>query len=411
MKRLLSILISLHTLIVASSQTNRLDYYLRQALQNSPLLKDYQNQQDLNRLDSLRILATFRPQVTGNSFNFYAPVVKGVGYDRIITNGGNFSALVGVNKTIINKKNIGAQFEGLQLQNQAIANTSKISEQDLKKTVTAQYITAYGDIQQLNFNKEVNALLVKEEVILKELTKKNVYKQADYLTFLVTMQQQELLIKQLTIQFQYDYASLNYLCGIMDTTSAGLQDPGITLNLLPGISNSVFFKQFEIDSLKLLNNKLLVDVGYKPKFNLFADAGYLSSLALNPYKNFGTSFGISAIVPIYDGRQKKLQYSKIAINEKNRLNYKSFFTSQYNQQIAQLMQQLTATEELINNINSQLKYSQSLIEVNEKLLEVGEVRIADYILAIGSYLNAKNLVTQNTISRLQIINQLNYWNR
>ena len=58
-----------------------------------------------------------------------------------------------------------------------------------------------------------------------------------------------------------------------------------------------------------------------------------------------------------------------------------------------------------------MKYSQSLIDVNGKLLETGELRIADYILALGSYLNAKNLATQNKIARLQIINQINYWNR
>ena len=79
--------------------------------------------------------------------------------------------------------------------------------------------------------------------------------------------------------------------------------------------------------------------------------------------------------------------------------------------MAQLTQQLKATEELINDINNQLRYSESLITVNEKLLEAGEVKIADYILALNSYLNAKNLITQNKITRLQIINQINYWNR
>ena len=34
-----------------------------------------------------------------------------------------------------------------------------------------------------------------------------------------------------------------------------------------------------------------------------------------------------------------------------------------------------------------------------------------YILALSGYLNAKNLLTQNNITRLQIINQINYWNR
>jgi outer membrane protein TolC len=393
------------------AQTAQLQQYVNNGLLNSPLLKDYQNQVALNTYDSLLIRAAIKPQVSGNSFNSYAPVIKGFGYDNAITNGGNFNALVGVTKAIPNKKSLDAQFENLHLQNQERNNTSKITEQDLKRSIVAQYISAYGSLQQLNFNKEVNALLVKEEPILKKLTQSNVYRQSDYLAFLVTLQQQELLVKQSAIQYKNDIATLNYISGIIDTAAIELQDPGIELNNLTNTSESVFFKQFEIDSLKLINSKTLVDVSYKPKINLFADAGYNSSLAYQPYKNFGTSFGISASVPIYDGKQKKLQYGKINIAETTRKNYQLFFTTQYQQQIAQLMQQLHATEELIKDIKSQLKYTQSLIDVNGKLLETGEARITDYVLALNNFINAKNLITQNNITRLQIINQINYWNR
>ena len=116
-------------------------------------------------------------------------------------------------------------------------------------------------------------------------------------------------------------------------------------------------------------------------------------------------------MPIYDGKQKQLQYSKIDITEKTRATYQSFFTSQYQQQITQLTRQLTATEDLITDINNQLKYIQALIDVDVKLFGSGEMKITDYILTLNNYINAKNLKTQNKISRLQIINQLNYWNR
>ena len=396
---------------LCKAQTIPLQYYVDNALQNSPLLKDYQNQLELNAYDSLLIRASFKPQVTGSSINSYAPIIKDWGYDKAITNGGGFATLIGVNKSLPNKKNLATQFQNLDLQNKSLNNASQITTQDLKRTIITQYITAYGSLQQLSFNKGINLLLSKEETILKKLTQNNVYKQADYLAFLVTMQQQELLIKQLAIQFKNDIATLNYLSGLTDTATVILQNPDISLKPLPDIKQSVFFKQFEIDSLKLNNNKKLVDINYRPKVNLFADAGYISSLAYSPYKNFGTSFGFGLIVPISDGKQKKLQYSKIDIAEKTRENYQSFFTNQYRQQIAQLTQQLNATDDLITDINNQLKYTQSLIDVNGKLLEAGEARITDYILALNNYVNAKNLITQNNIIRLQIINQINYWNR
>ncbi len=393
------------------AQQNQLQFYIDNALQNSPLLKDYQNQVQLNKYDSLLIRSTFKPQVTGSSVNSYAPVIKGWGYESAITNGGAFATIAGVNKALPNKKNLAAQFENIDLLNQSIRNTAKISEQDLKRTITSQYITAYGSLQQLIVNKDISSLLTNEEAILKKLTRSNVYKQSDYLAFLVTLQQQDLLVKQLNIQYNNDFNTLKYLSGITDTTIILLANAEINLQPLPGTDQSAFFKQFQLDSLKLINNKKLVDINYRPRVNLYADAGFNSTLAYSAYKNFGTSFGISLIMPIYDGKQKQLQYSKIAISEKTRSGYQTFFKSQYQQQITQLTKQLSATDDLIHDINEQLKYTQSLIDVNGKLLEAGEVRITDYIIALNNYINAKNLVTQNNISRLQIISQLNYWNR
>ena len=390
---------------------NNLDFYLQQALQRSPLLNDYRNQVQSAMVDSQIIRAGYQPQVTGSSINTYAPTVKGWGYDNAISNGGNFSTLVGVNKTLVGRKHLDAQYETIRLQNEGLGNTSKITEQDLKKSVTAQYITAYGDMQQLSFNRDVYALLQKEETLLKDLTEKNVYRQTDYLAFLVTLKQEGLLLRQLQIQAQNDYGALNYLCGIMDTATVSLEEPPVRLQSLPDISQSAFFRQYHIDSLKLRNSRSLVDFSYKPKASVYGDGGYSSTLAYEAYKNFGVSFGFTVTVPIYDGHQRKMQYSKLEIAERTRTAYKDFFTSQYNQQIAQLSQQLHATVDLISQINEQVRYSEALITVNGQLMQTGDAKIADYILALNNYLNAKNLLTQNNITRLQIINQINYWNR
>lgn len=390
---------------------NTLGFYLQTALQSSPLLKDYQGQVQAGQVDSQIVRAGYQPQVTGTSVNTYAPVIHGYGYDNAISNGGNFTTVVGVNKTLVGKRHLEAQFGTIQLQSQGLRNTAKISEQDLKKNVTAQYITTFGDLQQLDFNREIYSLLQKEETLLKDLTEKNVYRQTDYLAFVVTLKQEGLLLRQLEIQYRNDFGTLNYLCGIMDTTASALQEPDIQLQALPDITNSVFFHQYHIDSLQLRNSRSLVDFSYKPKVNIYADGGYSSTLAYQAYKNFGASFGISLNVPIYDGHQRKLQYSKLDIAERTRTGYKDFFTRQYNQQIAQLSQQLKATEELIGQINEQIKYSETLINVNGKLMGTGDAKIADYILALNNYLNAKNLLTQNNITRMQIINQINYWNR
>ncbi|NCD71029.1 TolC family protein [Mucilaginibacter agri] len=395
----------------SSAQNRSLDYYLNQSLSNSPLLKDLNNQVLSAQLDSLRLKAGLKPQVNLNGGGLYAPVIRGYGYSQAITNGQSIDGLLSVNKTFVGKSYLNAQYYALQLQRDSLGNIIHLSEQDLKKNIIAQYITAYGDLQQYNFNKEVVELLGKEEDLLKKLTRSNVYRQSDYLTFLVTLQQQQLQLAQSRLQYKNDFALLNYLAGIRDTTFAQLTEPAITKAVLPSVANSIFFKQYKLDSLRLNNGRKLVDYSYRPKLNIFADGGYNSDLTYHAYKNFGASAGFSLIVPIYDGGVRKLLYKKLNLEEQSRQTYKAFFYNQYHQQIDQYSQQITENEKLIVQINDQIRYVESLIKVDTELMQTGDLKISDLILAINNYLTVKNTLTQTVISRLQLINQFNYYNR
>ncbi len=408
MKRLLVICLVLSGLS-SHGQELTLDYYINQAKTNSPLLADYRNRIQSGKMDSLLIKASYKVQVNGISNDYYAPNVKGFGYDNVITNGGQISAQVQASKSFVSRNNLSAQYETVHLQNEILGNSGMIAEKDLRKTVTTQYITVYGDMVTLHFNREILSLFEKEEKILKKLTQANIYKQTDYLTFYVSLQQQQLSVKQSEIQYKNDRATLNYFSGIVDTGSVNLAAPVLQLGKLPEIYTSSLYRQYTLDSLKLLNEKKTIDYTYKPKFNAFADAGYNSSVIYDFYKNFGAGFGVALSVPIYDGKQRTLKYQKITLAERTRQSYRGFFLDQYNQQIAQLMQQLTATESLIHDIEGQIKYAGTLVDVNQKLLETGEVRITDLILAINNFLAARNLLNQNSVSQMQIINQINYW--
>lgn len=411
MKWFFGLIIFTFTYTATRAQTYTLDHFLELAQNNSPLLKDLRNQVANNQLDSLRIRAVYKPQVNATSAGYYSPVVSGFGYAGAITNVHTVNALMGVNQSLDSKKNIAAQLAAITLLSQSVSNAAKISEQDLKKAITSQYITAYGDLQQLKFNQEIVDLLNKEEDLLKKLTRTNVYHQSDYLTFLVTLKQQQLTLQQSRMLYKNDYATLNYLTGVADTTYAELQEPGLHKMIRADISNSIFFGQYKLDSLKLVNSKALVDFTYKPKINLLADGGYNSDFASQPYKNFGVSVGFSLSLPVYDGGQRKIQYQKLSLAEDTRRTYKAFFDTQYHQQIAQLSQQIDGNQKLLDQIDEQMKFSESLIKVDTKLMQTGDLRIADLVLAINNYLSIKNLKTQTNITNLQLINQLNYWNR
>jgi outer membrane protein TolC len=411
MKWFFSVLLITSFYTAALAQTNSLDYYLDVAKSNSPLLKDLKNQIASNQLDSMRIKAGMRPQVAINSAGLYAPVISGYGYSAAVTNEHTLNGLLGVNQAIIGSKNINEQVLTTSLATQSVANTIKLSEQDLKKSVTGQYITAYGSLQQYYFNKEIVELLQKEDDVLKKLTRANVYRQSDYLSFLVTLKQAQLQLAQSRAQYKNDYATLNYLAGSTDTALVTLTKPDIRKALRADPNTSIFFNQFKVDSLKLLNSRRLLDFTYKPKLNALADAGFNTDFTGQEYKNFGVSAGLTLSIPIYDGGQKKLAYKKLSLDEDTRQNYKSFFDKQYRQQLAQLSQQIAENDALLTQVTDQMKYVESLIKVDTQLMQTGDLKIADLILAINNYLSVKNLFTQTTITGLQLINQLNYWNK
>jgi len=398
--------------ILSYGQIHTLDFFIEQAQQNSPLIKEYNNQILSFKIDSLILKAQLKkPQVNFISSNSYAPVVGGFGYDAAVTNGANISAIVQANRNFVTRNNAALQFSAIALQSRALGDTIKISQQDLKRAVTEQYITAYGDLVTMDFNEEIYNLMKKEEDALKKLTQASVYKQVDYLAFYTTMQQQQFAFLQSQIQYNTEYLALNYLAGIVDTTIDRIDRPNINDTTQFNFYNSVFYQRFTTDSLRIATEKALINYQYKPHIGAYTDAGYISSLAETPYKNLGFSFGLSLNIPIYDGHQKQYKLSQFDIQERTRLNNRSFFENQYKQQVAQLNQQLHATDLLVKTINEQIKYINTLLTANAKLLQTGDIRVSDYVLAITNYMNAKNMLTQNYINRLRIVNQINYWNR
>src|SRR5258706_13530273 len=101
------------------SQSRTLNFFIGQAKQNSPLLKQYYNQILLNRLDSQILRASLRTQGNFLSNGLYAPVIKGYGYDVIITYITQLSGLLQASKQVVGMNNKAAQYETIRLQNKA----------------------------------------------------------------------------------------------------------------------------------------------------------------------------------------------------------------------------------------------------------------------------------------------------
>jgi outer membrane protein TolC len=395
--------------LIANAQEKNLEYFLQQAKSNSPLIKDFQNQISILKLDSAKIKAGLMPQVSGSSNLLYAPVISGFGYDPAITNGQLVSALVSVSKEITSKNRINTLIKNTQINRDSLGVQQAFSIQDIERNIATQYITTWGDQELLNLSKETLQLLKKQDSLLKKLTQASVFKQTEYLAFKVNLEQQDLAVLQNQSQYKNDFYTLSYLSGIADTATYTLASVPFQQTSTPTFEESNLSKKYAIDSLRNLNNLDQLQLNYKPKLNVFADAGYNSSLTPKAYKNFGWSVGLNLNIPIYDGGQKKLSTQQIVLNQLTQNNYKYYYSIQYQKQQAQIKQMIAQYETFINKANTQLSYSKTLIDANALQLSTGDVRMTDYLLSISNYLNLRAAIIQNKTNQLQMTNQLHYF--
>jgi outer membrane protein TolC len=392
------------------SQTRDLDYYINQGLSNSPVLKDIDLQMRSGSVDSMLIRAVRLPQINFNTSLSYAPVINGYGYSDPITNGQNLISTVNLNQSLFNKRTTDARYQKIGIENQTLASNRKITENDLRKSITQQYLTVYSIGSDLAFSQSVVKSLEEENEILKQLTAAGVYSNNDYLNFVVELQGRKLLLSEYQIRYRQELSNLNYLCGITDTTTYQLELPDITVNLPVKPEASVYFLPYRLDSLRILNERTLLDRTYKPVVSWFADAGLANNEPKYIYKNFGASIGISFGLPIYDGNQRRLNYEKLKYSEESRRNYQQFFHSQYDEQLRRLMDELEMTQKMLPQIDEELELAKAVIRQDRELLNNGTIiGITDFLLALRNLISIQQYRNQYEIKSLEIINEINYW--
>lgn len=405
----LILMILMSCLKLDAQSINTLNYFLATAETNSPVLNDYNNQIISNRIDSLKLKATYGFILTGEGTAGYSPNIKGWGYDSALTNGQSLFAGVRVAKEFISRNNLNTRLAGINASISQVLAQKNISLQTLRKQITDQYIATYASQQQYDLSKEIIHLLNQEDVVLKKLTQSSVFKQTDYLTFKVTLQQNELTLEQQKADWQNNYSLLKYLSGIVDDTFEPVEAPQFKEALNPtSFDKSIYENAFKADSLKLSNDAKIIQYNYKPKITAFSDGGYQSSFTSTPYKNFGMSVGVGVTIPIYDGHQKKMLLQQNQLSLQTRQKYLEQTQRQYQQQILQINSQLEQYNKLINTANQQITYSKTLVEANAKQLPTGDVRMVDFILSINNLLSLKGNIIQYNTTIFNLKNQLQY---
>lgn len=396
--------------IISFAQQRNVAFFIDKAILNTALIEDLNNQTSSNSIDSLVYKAALKPQLNANLFANYAPLINGYGYDTAISNGQTVSGLVGFSQRILGNEQKNNQLKSIYLLKEKLNFNKKVTINDVRKVIQLQYIVAYSESKQTEYLQQQLNLLNTELEILKKLTQKSIYKQTDYLLFLSTVKQQEITMLQMQQQFENDLAVLNYLSGTNENPNIELTQPKLELSEIINTDQSIFNQQFKIDSLSIQNQKLYIANTYKPSLSLLADAGYNSTFTLQPYKNFGYSFGFNLSIPLYDGQQRKLQITKNDLASKTNIAYKKQFDRQFKQQQTQLLEKINQNQVLLEKLDMQLKINETLIAAFNKLLITGNAIITDYVLALNNSIAINNTIAQNHRNKLLLINELNYWN-
>ena len=393
---------------LAFNQTRNLEFYLDQGIHNSPLLNDYRNQIRSASSDSLLIRAAKNPLVEVKSQLLYAPSYRNFGYDEIVTDQGNYTAVMGISQPLFNKREINNKYEAVDIQKRTLNNSSQISINELKKVITEQYLTSFASYTDFLFNRNFLELLEKENVIVKQFVNNGIAKQTDYLSLLVETQSEEMMVTQIKSQYRKDLMLLSQLCGLNDSTWYELTDPRIEMKGAPDITKSPAYIQYKIDSIRIENEKTAIDIRYKPKINWFADVGFLTSNPWNFYNHFGYSAGVSLNIPVYDGKQRGIEKQKLGFNENSRQAYQDTYYKQYFQQIQQLNLELSSLNEMSSLVENQLRTSEQLLSTLKEQLETGIIQMTEYINAIKNFKTTSRSINLLKMQKLQVINEMNF---
>jgi len=389
------------------SQSRDLNFYLEQGIQNSPLLKDYSNQLQQKKFDSLLIRAQKKISVSANGSVMIAPIINGVGYDEAITNQGQYSAVVGANYSPFQKNMVGAQLKSVGLQSQMITVNKKLSERELEKAITDQYLTGYSGLSQIKFEEQTIASLENQLNLLEPLVQHGIYLQTDYLTLQLQIQTEKINLQQLKDDYRSNLYALNVLCGIADTTTLDLEKPDLIWRVPTAYSNPKLL-MYSLDSSSIAASRDSLRYNYVPKVNLFGDAGYQAVPTNFSVNKFGFSAGVSVAWNIYDGGKKNLKMQQLSIQQETANYYKSNYSTQLSLQLADLNKKLENSNSIVSQLQDQLNNMKKLISLRRDQLEAGQLSVIDYLSTIRDYRELNKNLNDALIKQQQIINEHNY---
>ncbi len=410
--------------VLLQAQNKDVNYFIQEGVKSNPNIAENINLQQFFQIQNEIITAqNKRPQVNFTGDYLFAPFFfnngrvisitpnpspKAYGYDAGITNGGWYAAQVNVAIPLFNKALIKPLYEQNKIQGDISAYGRKQLEQDLKKSIIDQYIITFQFQQQTTYLQKIIDQLETRKPYVTALVKQGLLQQNDYLLLDI----QQTTSRNDLLQLQYAYtnglAILKNLAAISDSTVFNLTDPLIVLQ--PAPAEFYYVQKFRLDSLNLVAQQNVFNIKYKTQVSAIASSGINAVDITNVPHNVGLSAGLHVAVPIYDGKQKKMNERQNNVLLTNLQAYRNNTALLQQNNIRNAKQQIVQWQQTIGLLDQQIKKQELLQDILKDKVIKGQVTVMDYINALQDY-----IVTQKTraLAETNVLlynNQYNYYN-
>jgi len=409
-----------------NAQAYNLNYFIENALVNSPLLKKQANNNKIIDLDLKQFNAIYKsPKISLNSNILFAPIISKdgttnkfqltssgstnyIGYDLGASNGGQYQAITSITQPLFTAKQYSVQKNKVLLTKSKNENKIDLTKADLKQLVTHQYILCLQAQKKQENNKKIIQVIKTQLERMKFLVKSGVYKYSDLKLLEIELLNWQIAYKRSTTDYLTNFNALNMLSGIQNSKVFALEDLQLVLNLSPK-KQSIFLKQYALDSLSISAAQKISELKYKPQVSAFGDAG-LNATYTPSIDRLGFSVGLSLNWNLFDGNQKQLNRKQNKILLDNIIIDKNYFENQNTIRKNNILSEIESVNNQLLLIDNQLKKYNDLldlykIEIDKSLISVLELKTVINDIA------AKKQEKSNTLMLKEIlINSYNYWN-
>ena len=397
--------------------------YINSARVNSPQIIRLQKQIRVLELGKEKIKALYEapkgylssdinltPYFNNNGVLFTAnPSPNAIGYDIGITNGGLYSALMNVDIPVFARK---FTQNALFWQDQKIGRLNILLKNlyfNLNRQVTSIYFTTLG-IQLSYLTQQEGVRLLSGEVkIMRQLTRKGLYRLVDYELLKTTLSSDSIKLQNLANDYRLQLMRLKSVCGISDSTLKLLKMEKMEM-AKPVTTASSFIAPYINDSLTAVAQNRLFNNRYLPKVMFYSNAG-LNAASLNGIeKKFGLSAGIRLSYTLFDGKQKQVSKEQrlVRIDQARLLR-----RTKTKVILIQRTSLLKSIAEAKANLQKQdkLKHNyENLIALYKVEVQKGQTPVTGFLMALRNYNDLKLSYGLQEIKLNKLINEYNYWN-